>query len=89
MPRFAAAGSKRTGRCSISVRNIDLLYLLFGVLKMLKDFFKRLFCRHKNIYFIRNIYGDEINHVSVSKIYRSWWKCRDCDEFVKKEEYVD
>lgn len=57
---------------------------------MLKDFFKRLFCRHKNTYFIRNIHGDEINREAGYKfLYRSWWKCRDCDEFVKKEEYVD
>jgi hypothetical protein len=92
-PRFAAAGNKRTGRDSNSVRNIDWLHLhsnlLFGVLVMLKEFLKRLFCRHKNIYFIRNIYGDEINQVSDSKTYRSWWKCADCDKFVKKEKLAE
>lgn len=56
---------------------------------MLKDFFKRLFCRHKHTYFIRNIYGDEINLVSDAKTYRSWWKCTDCDKFVKKEKLCD
>ena len=37
----------------------------------------RLRCDHKWEW-VRNIYGDEINHVSVSKVYRSWWKCPKC-----------
>ena len=37
-------------------------------------FFKRLFCRHE-YEFVRNIYGDEINHVGG---YRSWWRCKKC-----------
>ncbi len=56
---------------------------------MLKDFFKRLFCKHKHVCFIRNIHGDEINLVSGKKTYRSWWKCVDCDKFVKKEKIGD
>jgi len=38
---------------------------------------RRWRCRHE-WRFERGIYGDEINHVSLSKIYRSWWKCRLC-----------
>lgn len=35
---------------------------------------KRLLCRHE-YEFVRNIYGDEINHVGGN---RSWWRCRKC-----------
>lgn len=35
---------------------------------------KRLFCNHE-WQFVRNIYGDEINHVGG---YRSWWSCTKC-----------
>ena len=35
---------------------------------------RRLFCRHE-YEFVRNIYGDEINHVGGN---RSWWRCRKC-----------
>jgi len=38
----------------------------------------RLWRCHHEWRFERGIYGDEINHVSLSKIYRSWWKCRLC-----------
>lgn len=37
-------------------------------------FIKRLLCRHE-YEFVRNIYGDEINHVGGN---RSWWRCRKC-----------
>ena len=33
---------------------------------------------HHEWQFERNIYSDEINYISPSKIYRSWWKCRLC-----------
>ena len=32
-------------------------------------FFRRLFCRHREFDFVRNIYGDEINHCGG----RSWF----------------
>lgn len=35
---------------------------------------KRLFCKH-DYEFVRNIYGDEINHVGGA---RSWWRCKKC-----------
>ena len=38
----------------------------------------RLFCRHE-YEFVRNIYGDEINHAGGC---RSWWRCRKCGKRV-------
>jgi len=38
-------------------------------------FIRSLFCRHKSITFIRNIYGDEINHAGGK---RSVWMCDGC-----------
>lgn len=43
-------------------------------------FLQWLFCKHRNLAFVRNIYGDEINHCGG---YRSLWHCPDC----KMEEY--
>ena len=43
---------------------------------------KRLFCRHNNIEFIRNIYGDEINTADA----RSVWKCKYCGKILYKDE---
>lgn len=44
---------------------------------------KRLFCKHKNQKFIRNIYGDEINRVSSAKqVYRSIYQCQDCGAII-------
>jgi len=51
--------------------------------------FKRIFCRHKEAVFVRNIYGDEINHVSLSKVYRSWWRCCHCGAWVARQELVE
>lgn len=45
---------------------------------------KKIFCKHENLEFIRNIYGDEINRVSLKHIYRSIWKCKDCGKIVYK-----
>lgn len=50
---------------------------------------KRLFCRHNDCVFVRNIYGDEINHVSLSRVYRSWWRCRRCSALVPRQELVE
>ena len=46
----------------------------------MKSFIRRLFCRHtKGLTFVRNIYGDEINHVGGK---RSSWLCNHCGEHV-------
>ena len=37
---------------------------------------KHLLCKHE-YEFVRNIYGDEINHVSGA---RSWWLCKKCEK---------
>jgi len=48
---------------------------------------KKLFCKHSNIVWIRNIYGDEINLISSSfKTFRSIWKCKDCNKIILKEK---
>ena len=39
---------------------------------------KRLLCRHE-YEFVRNIYGDEINHTGGR---RSWWRCKKCGKWV-------
>jgi hypothetical protein len=39
---------------------------------------KRLLCKH-DFEFVRNIYGDEINHVGGR---RSWWRCRKCGKWI-------
>lgn len=41
---------------------------------MVRLFVKRLLCSHE-YEFVRNIYGDEINHVGGA---RSWWRCKKC-----------
>lgn len=53
-------------------------------MKRIKKWFAKQFCKHTRTEFVRNIYGDEINHVSVSTVYRSWHKCLDCLYFVPK-----
>jgi hypothetical protein len=42
-------------------------------------FLRRLFCRHVDHEFVRNIYGDEIN---LTGGYRSEWCCRKCGQAV-------
>ena len=42
-------------------------------------FFKRLFCKHTERRFIRNIYGDEINYYDGG---RSLWECTHCGSVV-------
>ncbi|MBQ9317006.1 MAG: hypothetical protein IJ203_09300 [Atopobiaceae bacterium] len=39
---------------------------------------KRLLCKHE-YEFVRNIYGDEVNHVGGC---RSWWRCKKCGKRV-------
>ena len=52
----------------------------------MKRFLKQIVCKHENLEFIRNIYGDEINRVSLKHIYRSMWKCKDCGKIIYKGE---
>lgn len=48
---------------------------------------KQKFCKHENLKFYRNIYGDEINRRSTNnKIYRSIWICKDCGKVIYKED---
>lgn len=42
----------------------------------------KLFCKHKNITFLRNVYGDEINYINA----RSIWVCKDCNRTIRKNE---
>lgn len=39
------------------------------------DFLKWIFCRHPRMFFVRNVYGDEI---TVAGGRRSLWHCPDC-----------
>lgn len=50
---------------------------------------RRIFCKHKNLNFVRNICGDEINHASLKHIYRSIWVCEDCGEIIYKGELYE
>lgn len=44
---------------------------------------RRLFCRHRDVRFVRNIHGDEINH-SGGK--RSVWRCQACGAAVRRDQ---
>lgn len=45
-----------------------------------------MFCKHTDLEFVENIYGDRINYYSTGKtIYRSIWKCKKCNKEVLKE----
>ena len=57
-------------------------------LAFMRRFLKQLFCKHESLNFVRNIYGDEINAVSVTKIYRSWWECSNCGKWIPKPELM-
>ena len=45
---------------------------------------KRLLCKH-DFEFVRNIYGDEINHAGGR---RSWWRCRKCGKWIARDELM-
>ena len=49
----------------------------------------KLFCKHKNQKWVRNIYGDEVNRISTCKIYRSEWRCADCGKVIYRHELFD
>lgn len=46
------------------------------------DFIKSLFCKHE-YEFVRNIHGDEINHMGGK---RSIWKCKKCGKLQYRDE---
>lgn len=48
---------------------------------------KRLLCKHDYVT-ISNFYGDYINYISLSKIYRSRQQCMYCGK-TKLSEYLD
>ena len=45
----------------------------------MKQFLKRLFCRHQALAWVRNIYGDEIIERGYN---RSLWRCKRCGAIV-------
>ena len=45
----------------------------------MKNIFKKLFCKHKDIICITNIYGNLINTMNC----RSVWECKDCGKRFK------
>lgn len=53
---------------------LQVEYALWDMTMKIKQFF----CKHNNIEFIRNIYGDEINYVNA----RSVWKCKYCGKIL-------
>lgn len=62
--------------------------MLKRLLHALMVHLKILTCKHKHHYFVRNIYGDEINSISISKVYRSEWRCLNCQRsFFKSPLY--
>lgn len=47
------------------------------------NWLRKLFCRHPDLRFVRNIYGDVINECGGK---RSVYKCADCGRYVYKNE---
>lgn len=45
---------------------------------------RKILCKHNDIEFVRNIYGDEINQVSGKNIVRSIWRCKHCGRIIYK-----
>ena len=46
-----------------------------NALQHIRRFWQRCFCRHQVMTFVRNLYGDEINHNGGK---RSLWRCNVC-----------
>jgi hypothetical protein len=46
---------------------------------------RRLFCKHPESYWVRNLYGDEINQWSGN---RSLWRCKKCGALSAKPELM-
>ena len=53
---------------------LQVEYVLWNVTMKIKQFF----CKHNNIEFVRNIYGDEINYANA----RSVWRCKYCGKIL-------
>lgn len=45
---------------------------------------RKISCKHNDIEFIRNIYGDEINQLSGKNTVRSIWRCKNCGRIIYK-----
>lgn len=45
---------------------------------------RKILCKHNDVEFIRNIYGDEINQLSGKNTVRSIWKCKNCGRIIYK-----
>lgn len=50
------------------------------------DLIKRLLCRHRDLRFVRNLYGDQIIQAGYK---RSEWKCNHCGAWVLKSALHD
>lgn len=44
---------------------------------------RRLVCRHRDVHFVRNVYGDEIAHLGGK---RSVWRCQACGAIVYRAD---
>ena len=44
------------------------------------NFLKKLFCDHKDMEFVANVHGDDINRLDGA---RSLWKCKACGKVEK------
>ena len=53
----------------------------------MKTWLKMIFCKHRSLRFVRNIYGDEIIFRCAGR-YRSVWVCNRCGSFRDKPELV-
>lgn len=52
----------------------------------LQDIFYRIKCKHNDLEFYKNIYGDNINGYSSGvPIYRSIWRCKNCGKLILRE----
>lgn len=51
----------------------------------MRRFLRRLFCRHRDMTFLCNIHGDEINDYDG---HRSWWRCDTCGFLCTRKELV-
>ena len=56
-------------------------------MKPISTLIKQLLCKHTEQECITNFSGDYINNISNSKhIYRSAWRCKDCNKVIYHEE---
>ena len=56
---------------------------------MITEYIKTITCNKHELVFVRNIYGDEINHISPpNRTYRSEWQCTKCGK-IKYKQYLN